>query len=121
MLLKLWNRPERRSQAAPLAGCRERHGLQARREDHDNARRNRARTACRTRSLCGAGDERREHRGLRAYAPFLRHGAFLMHGSGRPDSAASAAPRRQQLGLRNCQARRPKASRDMTGGAGYSE
>jgi hypothetical protein len=78
MLLKLRNRPERR--------------LQARRE-HD---------ACATRGPCPPlqhGPDRAD-RGWPWSRGSFDTGRFQLRGSGKPDSAASAAPRRQQLGRR---------------------
>jgi len=98
MLLKLRTRPERRLQAggsrthAPLGG------------------------AC---PPLQRGPDR-AHRGSPCLAGPSTRGVFKLRVSGKPDSAASAAPRRQQLGRRNCQARRPAVSRDMTGSAGSS-
>jgi hypothetical protein len=69
MLLKIRNRPERRLQAVPLEGFRERHCLQARRE-HD---------ACVTKGrmpfLAARPTRPRPPRIARA-ARVLRHGAF---------------------------------------------
>jgi len=90
MLLKLRNRPERR-----LKQCRSqvsKSGTVQARRDHD---------ACATRGRCpplqrGRTAPTEDGRVSRV----LRHGRFQFRGSGRPDSVASAAPRRQQLGLR---------------------
>ena len=115
MLLKLRNRPERRLQAVPLQGLRERHSLQARRE-HD---------ACAAKGMPPSlqrGVLDRAPRGWLCPARVLRHGAFL-----KCVGAASLTRLRVPLrdasnsSARKCQARRPAESRDMTGSAGYSE
>ena len=109
MLLKFRNRPERRLQAVPLEGFRERHGLQARRE-HD---------ACAT-EACPSLQRAQEARPPRmtVFAGPSTRGIF--------NCVGAASLSRLRLPLRdasnsasNRQAKQPEASRDMTGSAGY--
>lgn len=69
MLLKLRNRPERRLQAVPLEGLRERHCLQARREHDACVTRGRMPSPCSAARRTAPTEDGRVSR-------VLRHGAF---------------------------------------------